>query len=102
MLYLFAAIIGMGHGGVSTVQSPIIAEFMGLKAHGSILGINVFATALGSAVGPYVAGYTFDISGSYLMVFNILTLLSFCGLILASIISPAIKIDNSSSFRAAV
>jgi cyanate permease len=32
---------------------------------GSIIGIGLFGSALGSAIGPWLAGLTFDRTGSY-------------------------------------
>jgi MFS family permease len=42
MIYLFAAIYGIAHGGFFTTVSPIVAEFFGIKAHGALFGIAMF------------------------------------------------------------
>ncbi len=65
MLFVFAVIYGIGHGGCFTVVSPAVAEYFGMKSHGSIFGVVLFFGTIGAAVGPWVAGWIFDTRGSY-------------------------------------
>jgi MFS family permease len=65
MLYLFAAVYGIGHGGFFTVISPLVAEHFGIRSHGVLFGIVAFAGTVGGAMGPILAGHLFDITGSY-------------------------------------
>jgi MFS family permease len=65
MLYAFAGVYGLAHGGFFTAISPIVAEYFGIRAHGALFGILVFFGALGGSVGPVAAGYIFDVTGSY-------------------------------------
>ena len=44
--------------------------------------------AIGAAVGPYMAGYIFDITGSYQRVFLISAALGIVGLIFAALLRP--------------
>jgi MFS family permease len=70
MLYLFAAVYGFTHGGFFTVISPIVAEYFGLRSHGLLFGIAVFAGTVGGFIGPYFfSGYIFDITASYRLAF---------------------------------
>jgi MFS family permease len=72
MLYCFAAVYGLAHGGLFTTISPLLAEWFGIRAHGVILGIvGCFATA-GGASGPLMAGWLFDTGGSYTTTFRII------------------------------
>jgi MFS family permease len=73
MLYLFAVVYGLGHGGLLTAISPIVAEYFGIRSHGALFGIVFFSTMVGGAIGPVVAGYIFDTSGSYSLAFQICT-----------------------------
>jgi MFS family permease len=57
--------IGLTQGGVGSSQSPLIASLFGLKSHGLIFGSIGFGSTFGAAVGPLVAGYIFDQTGSY-------------------------------------
>ena len=65
MLYLFAVVYGVGHGGHFTLISPLVAEHFGIRFHGVLFGIVLFAGTVGGALGPILAGYIFDITGSY-------------------------------------
>jgi MFS family permease len=75
-LYLFAVIYGFNHGGLFTVFSPKIAELFGTRAHGSIFGAVLVSSAFGGAIGPYLAGRMFELTGNYKLVFVILAILS--------------------------
>jgi len=88
ILYGFAAIYGIGHGGLFTVISPTVAEFFGLRAHSSIFGVIVFCGTLGGAVGPLIAGHIFDSTGEYDLAFTILAILAATGLTLTLALRP--------------
>jgi len=90
MLYLFAVIYGLAHGGFFTVISPIVAEHFGISSHGVIFGIVVFSGTVGGAIGPLLAGHIFDLTGSYHLVFLILTALGIIALALTSLLRPVV------------
>lgn len=85
MLYLFAGVYGIGHGGHFTLISPLVAEHFGIRSHGLLFGIVLFAGNVGGAVGPVLGGHLFDITGSYSSTFWICTAagLTALGLILS-------------------
>jgi len=91
MLYLFAVVYGVAHGGFFTVISPIVAELFGISSHGFLFGIVVFSGTVGGAIGPLLAGYIFDITESYQLVFLILLGFSITGLILTSFLRPVLR-----------
>lgn len=76
-IYTLAAVFGFAYGGVVPLESYRAAELFGLRAHGTILGAIVFSVLMGSAVGPALAGYGFDLLGSYTIPFAV------CGVIAA-------------------
>ena len=88
MLFLFAVIYGLAHGGFFTVVSPTLAELFGTGSHGLLFGIVLFSGTIGGAIGPLLAGYTFDVTGSYQMVFLVLSGLAGVGLVLISLLRP--------------
>lgn len=94
MLYLFAAIYGLAHGGFFTAISPIVAETFGIVAHGALFGIVVFSGTTGGAIGPIVAGLMFDTLGSYTRVFWIITMMSCVGLALIVLLRPITVTDQ--------
>jgi MFS family permease len=88
MFYLFAAFFGMGYGGISALKSPVIADLFGLKAHGVILGLAYFSDSVGGVIGPVLAGWIFDITGSYQWAFLISLALTIIGIMLSSLLKP--------------
>jgi len=88
MLYLFAIIYGFFQGGMGASHSPLVAELFGLSSHGLILGVSVVGYTIGAALGPFLAGYIFDVAGSYQTAFLVCAALSIIGLILAIILKP--------------
>jgi MFS family permease len=88
MLYVFAVIYGIAHGGYFTTMSPIVAEFFGLNAHGVLFGIVAFTGTIGGAIGPILAGYIFDVTAGYGLAFWLCTLMSASGLLLLLLLKP--------------
>jgi MFS family permease len=88
MLYVFAVAAGIVNGGITTLQSPLIAELFGIRSHGLVLGICNFGSTVGSAIGPFLAGYIFDVTDSYRIAFYLCTALGVVGLTLASLLRP--------------
>lgn len=93
MLYLFAVFYGMAHGGFFTIISPIVADFFGLRIHGVLFGIVVFSGTVGGAIGPFVSGYIFDMTGAYHMAFRVCTLMSLMGLVLMLSLKPVEAVE---------
>jgi len=75
LLYAFAVVYGVAHGGTFTSVAPLIAEFFGTRAHGQLFGTVVFVGTIAGALGPVVAGGMFDLIGTYRPVFLFLILL---------------------------
>jgi len=88
MLYLFAVIYGIAHGGYFTTMSPIVAEFFGIRAHGVLFGIVAFGGGIGGGIGPILAGYIFDITSGYSPAFWLCTCISALGLVLLLLLKP--------------
>ncbi len=88
MLFLFAFIYGLAHGGIFTAVSPIVAEIFGIKAHGTILGIVVCFGTTGGAIGPIFTGQLFDMTGSYAPAFLAFIIISTCSLGILYLLKP--------------
>ncbi len=88
MLFLFGVVFGFGHGGMATMESPIVAHVFGMRSHGAILGLVFFSDTVGGAMGPFLAGYIFDVTGSYRLAFFLCAILSVVNLIAISFIRP--------------
>ena len=88
MLYLFACLYGLAHGGFFTVISPMVAEWFGIGSHGALVGIVVYLGTTGGAIGPIMAGRIFDITGSYGAAFWLITAVAALGLALILALKP--------------
>jgi MFS family permease len=91
MLYLFAVVYGVAHGGFFTAFSPLIAEFFGIKSHGALFGITMFCGTFGGALGPVMAGYVFDVTGAYAGAIWICTVIAILGFVLVALLKPAME-----------
>lgn len=69
MLYLFAAVMGLGVGGIVVLMTLMTREWFGSAAYGEIFGYLHLAFVAGIALGPMLAGYIFDITGGYTWAF---------------------------------
>lgn len=87
MIYLFAAFFGFAHGGMGAAQSPLIAGLFGMSSHGLILGVNALCFAIGAALGPFLAGYIFDVTGSYQVAFLVSAAIGIVGLVLTALLT---------------
>ncbi|MFO7644884.1 MAG: MFS transporter [Desulfosarcina sp.] len=89
MLYGFAAVYGIAHGGIFTVISPIVAELFGIRSHGTLFGIVAFSGTVGGAIGPVLTGLVFDVTRSYQLAFLVLVGLACTSFLLAVLLKPA-------------
>ncbi len=69
MLYVFAAAFGAAYGGLAPPTTAIVGDTFGTKNIGAIFGILEVGWVSGAAVGPAVAGYVFDTTGTYTLAF---------------------------------
>jgi predicted MFS family arabinose efflux permease len=58
-------LLGIGYGGFVALGPPLVAEIFGVHGLGGLLGVLYTSAALGSAVGPPVAGVLISSSGDY-------------------------------------
>ncbi|MFC1491656.1 MFS transporter [Nitrospinota bacterium] len=75
--YAFAVIFGFGSGGMTTCFSAMAADTFKGPSLATIMGILQVAYGLGGALGPPLAGYTFDVTGSYTAPFSLIVLALF-------------------------
>ena len=88
LIYVFTVVFAFGYGSCSVSQPPLVAMLFGLSSHGAIMGVVTFGFSIGAAVGPLIAGYIFDISGSYQVAFWASAATGVIGLILIILITP--------------
>jgi len=76
-LFIFAIFFGFFYGGHAPQLPALIGETLGFENMGAILGVINLFWGIGSAIGPFVTGYMFDVTGSYKVGFMIATVLIF-------------------------
>ncbi len=65
MFYVFSSLFGIAYGANLVMIPRLTAFIFGVKYMGAIYGSLSVADGIGFAIGPVLAGYLFDISGSY-------------------------------------
>src|SRR3954467_5092778 len=68
-LYVISALFGLFQGGIVPSYAMIIREYFSSKEAGARIGIVLTATMLGMALGGWMSGVIFDVTGSYRMAF---------------------------------
>ena len=68
-LYIIAALFGLFQGGIVPSYAIIIREYFSPKEAGARTGAVIFATLLGMALGGWMSGVIFDMTGSYRAAF---------------------------------
>ena len=63
--YLFSALFGFGYGGCIPLFPAASADWFGTKFHGAIFGLLSVSCGIGGSIGPFLAGYIHDVTGSY-------------------------------------
>jgi MFS family permease len=83
--YVVALLYGLGYGGLAPLTYTLAGSLFGEKSVGSLMGTVNTSFSAGLAVGPLLAGYLFDVTGSYSVAFvsGALTLAAACGFSLA-------------------
>jgi len=68
-LYLVSMVFGWSQGGIVPSYALIVREYMPAKDAGAWVGFVLMATILGMAIGGWVSGWIYDVSGSYTAAF---------------------------------
>ena len=68
-LYLVSLIFGLSQGGIVPSYAIIVREYMPPKEAGERVGFVMMATILGMALGGWLSGWIFDVTGSYQWAF---------------------------------
>lgn len=66
LMWVAAALFGIGFGGAVPLIPAIIGDYFGTKNLTTMTGAIVVGTNLGSATGPWMGGFLFDLTGGYL------------------------------------
>ena len=64
------ALFGIGFAAADTVFARAIAEIFGLRGIGAVFGVLGAGWRVGASLGPVIAGYVYDATGSYAIPFG--------------------------------
>jgi MFS family permease len=79
-LYVVSALFGLFQGGIVPSYAIIVREFFSRSEAGARVAIVITATLFGMALGGYLSGAIFDVTGSYRaafmngLLFNLVTI----------------------------
>jgi MFS family permease len=90
MLYVFAAFLGFTWG-VGALGPPLIADLFGLRSLGGNVGVMNLGYSVGAGLGPFMAGYLFDMTKSYQPAFLVTLLIALFALIISISLKPQQK-----------
>ncbi|MGO4833087.1 MFS transporter [Rhizobiaceae sp. 2RAB30] len=68
-LYVVSLVFGLSQGGIVPCYAIIVREYMPAKEAGQRVGIVIMATVFGMALGGWMSGWIYDLTGSYAAAF---------------------------------
>ncbi len=68
-LYVISGLFGLFQGGIVPMYAIIVRQYFSPSETGTRLGIVLMATLLGMALGGWMSGWVFDLTGSYQAAF---------------------------------
>lgn len=68
-LYVISALFGLFQGGIVPAYALAVREYLPQRVAGERVGLVMMASLLGMALGGWIPGYLFDLTGSYDIAF---------------------------------
>ncbi len=68
-LYMVSLIFGLSQGGIVPCYAVIVREYLPAAEAGQRIGTIIFATIAGMALGGWMSGWIYDLTGSYQAAF---------------------------------
>jgi MFS family permease len=68
-LYVISALFGLFQGGIVPMYAIIVREYFDPRRSGTLVGLVIMSTILGMALGGWMSGAIFDLTGSYRAAF---------------------------------
>jgi MFS family permease len=82
LLVLGLVIFSISYGGVNTLRAFLVRGYYGKSKFGTIFGFLMGIMSLGTILGPFLAGWIFDVWSSYQYAWLIFAVLSLASLAL--------------------
>lgn len=68
-LYIVSLVFGLAQGGIVPAYAVIVREYMPAREAGARVGFVIMVTILGMALGGWMSGWIYDLTGSYQLAF---------------------------------
>ncbi|MBI3127847.1 MAG: MFS transporter [Candidatus Tectomicrobia bacterium] len=89
LAYLYVVFLGLGDGARGITFLSIKADLFPARSFGRILGYSQIGSGLAAAAGPWLAGYIYDVLGSYRYAFWLVVIVDV--LSLATVAAAAVR-----------
>ncbi len=66
-----------GYGGPIPLRPALQADYFGTRSFGTIMGLMASVSMLGGLFSPVLAGWVFDVTGTYRLAWQIFALITF-------------------------
>jgi MFS family permease len=90
-LFVAAATFGFGYGAVSALMPAVVTDFYGPAHAGSLVGLIFGLAGPAGGLGPVLAGWLFDTTGSYVVAFGLGAAFNLLGLVFAVLARPPVS-----------
>lgn len=92
-----AVLAGVGYGILLSVFPSLTAEFYGLKNYGTNYGVLYTAWGISGFIGPVIAAFAVDATGSYSYAYQASAVMVAIALVLAFLTKPVVNDDDNSA-----
>ncbi len=94
LLILAVILFSLSYGSGNSIRAVLLRDYFGRSRFGTIFGFLLGAVAVGSIIGPFLAGWLFDVFNSYHYAWLAFTVVNIIALILIST-TPRFKAETS-------
>lgn len=86
--YTSGLIFGMAFGSVMPMYALMVREYFGPRTMGTIYGSVFMVSSVGMGIGPYLGGYIFDTSDSYLWLYVAASIIATSAVFMSTVLKP--------------
>ncbi len=90
-LWIAALVFGISYGGGVALLPPLCGNLFGRRHVGSVVGAIFAIAGSPAAVGPYLAGWMYDVSGSYVTAFHLAAVLNVVAVVLTLVLARRLR-----------